>query len=167
MKIAIISDSHDDLSALEVAVAKANDANCSLMLHAGDLIAPTAVVKLSAFNGDVKFIIGNNDHEHIGLMRKSMATDNVEFIYSGAGGHCYETKVDGLRIFMHHYPRIAEIAAHSGLFDLCVHGHTHVYREQQIGETLLLNPGAVTKQGDASSFVIFDTNNQSVTKVDL
>ena len=69
---------------------------------------------------------------------------------------------------MNHYPRIAELAAKSGEFDLCVFGHTHEYNKEKVGECLLVNPGEI--QGYASgkaTFVIFDTKKKEVKKINI
>jgi predicted phosphodiesterase len=81
MKIAILGDSHDYYENLQKAVLIANDSGCELLLHTGDLGAPgNSVDILSRFTGQIKMILGNNDHEIVGLMRKSYTVDNFEII---------------------------------------------------------------------------------------
>ncbi|MEO5351466.1 MAG: metallophosphoesterase family protein, partial [Magnetococcus sp. YQC-3] len=81
-------------------------------------------------------------------------------------GDVFEAEIDGLKVFMNHYPRFVELAAKSGEFDLCIHGHTHIYREEKIGNTILINPGEIQgfKTGIAT-FVIFDTVKKTLEKV--
>jgi putative phosphoesterase len=161
MKIAIMSDSHDRWDNLEKAIDIANKSECKLLLFAGDLIAPTGISVLEKFNGEVKFVFGNNEAERVRLTRRMDESEKLELC-----GDIYEETVDGVRIFMNHYPRFVELAAKSREFDLCIFGHTHLYHEEKVGNTLLINPGEI--QGYATkepSFVIFDTQTKQAQKV--
>jgi len=159
MKIAILGDSHDQYDNLQKAVNVANTHKCELMLHTGDLGAPkNSIAILEKFNGSIKMILGNNDHEIVGLMKNTFSDNNFELTKDMQAGDAYEEEVSGIKIFMHHYPRIAELAALSGEFDLCIHGHTHRYRNDTIGDTLLINPGSVIGEKEPASLVIFDTD---------
>ena len=168
MKIAILGDSHDHYKNLQKAVDAANENSCELMLHTGDLGAPrNSIGILEKFTGQIKMILGNNDHEIVGIMRKSFELDNFELVKSARGGDSYEDTVDGVRIFMHHYPRIAELAAASGEFDVCIHGHTHEYRQEMVGQTILLNPAAILAEKEPPSIVIYDTDTRSADRLVL
>lgn len=163
MKISIMSDSHDNWINLEKAVNISNEHGCEFLLFAGDLIAPPQLAILEKFNGKVKFVWGNNEAEKVGLTRMMDASEKVELC-----GDIFEGEIDGIKIFMNHYPRIAELATKSGEFDLCIHGHTHEYREEKVENTILINPGEIQgyKTGKAS-FVIFDTEDKSISKIDI
>ena len=168
MKIAILGDSHDHYGNLQKAVTVANEKSCELMLHTGDLGAPkNSIDILEKFTGQIKMILGNNDHEIVGIMRKSFELDNFELVKTARGGDSYEDTVDGVRIFMHHYPRIAELAAASGEFDLCIHGHTHEFRNENVGDTLLLNPGAILAEKAPPTMIVYDTITRSLEKIIL
>lgn len=168
MKIAILGDSHDHYENLRKAVYLANEQDCKLMLHTGDLGAPgDSVDILKDFSGHVKMILGNNDHEIVGLMRKSYELENFEIIKTTRGGDSCEEEVDGVKIFMHHYPRIAELAAASGEFDLCIFGHTHKYHDETVGNTLLINPSAINGSKEHPAIVVYDTEVRKHQKIEL
>jgi putative phosphoesterase len=168
MKIAILGDSHDHYENLQKAVAAADNHGCELMLHSGDLGAPkNSIVILEQFKGDVKMILGNNDHEIVGLMRNTYSDNNFELIKTARGGDSYEDTVDGVRIFMHHYPRIAELAAASGKFDVCIFGHTHKSHEEMVGDTLLLNPAAIVATEEPPAMVVYDTGTRTHERIVL
>lgn len=163
MKIAIMSDSHDNWLKLEEAVYAANESNCELLLHAGDLISPPGISILGKFKGKVKFVWGNNEMERVGITRKMDASENIEL-----AGDFYEDEVDSIRIFMNHYPKYAELAAKSQEYELAIHGHTHLYREEKIGDTILLNPGEIQgHRTSQSTFVVFNTKDQSIEKIQV
>lgn len=146
-----MSDSHDNWANLEKAVIKANEAECMYLLFAGDLISPPGINTLKEFKGEVKIIWGNNEGEKLGFANKIAATENIELC-----GDICEITIDNTKIFMNHYPRISELAAKSGEFDLCIYGHTHENKEEKINNVLLVNPGTLSVNNNAT-FYIFDT----------
>lgn len=160
MKLALMSDSHDNFPVLAKAIEIAEQAGCEMLLFAGDLISPPGIDVLAKFSGNSIVIWGNNENEKPGIIRKVAAAENVEL----SEGY-YEGEMGGLKIFMNHYPRYTELAAASGQFDVCIHGHTHEYREEKVGETLLLNPGEIMGYlSGTSTFMILDTETKQVTK---
>ena len=118
MKIAIMSDSHDRWDHLEKAIEVANSENCEYLLFAGDFIAPTGIPTLQRFKGKVRLVWGNNEGETVKFTRLMDKTENLKLC-----GDVFEEEIDGVKIFMNHYPRIVELAAKSGEFDLCIYGH--------------------------------------------
>jgi putative phosphoesterase len=162
MKIAVMSDSHDNWKNLEEVVDMANQKNCEVLLFLGDLIAPPGIKILEKFNGEAKFVWGNNEGERVGITRKMDALGKIELC-----GNTFEGELGGVKMFMSHFPRISELVAKSGEFDLCLCGHTHKYREEKIGDCLLLNPGAIQGFKTQATFVIFNTSNRKVEKVVL
>lgn len=161
MKIAIMSDSHDNWDNLKKAIVLAHEHGCEALLFAGDLIAPPGIAVLEAFHGPVKLVWGNNEGEKVGIHALCAKSKNVELC-----GDVFEGEVGGAKVFMNHYPRIAELAAQVGEFDLCIHGHTHQYRLEQVGQCWLLNPGEV--QGyitGQASFVVWDTEKKRGERV--
>ena len=160
MKIAIMSDSHDDWSSLQKAIDMANRLGCKLVLFAGDLIAPSGIEILKKFKGEVKFVWGNNEGEKTAITRHMDASKSVELC-----GNIFEGVLGNTKIFMNHYPRIAELAAKSGEFDLCIYGHTHEYKKRQLKNCLLVNPGEILALEGPASFIIFDTSSKQVEKI--
>lgn len=163
MKIAIMSDSHDRWDHLEKAVNIANEEQCEVLLFAGDLITPPGIAVLEKFDGQVKFVWGNNEGERLGMTRKFDASNKLELC-----GDIFEGEIEGLKIYMNHYPRNAQLAAKSGEFDLCVFGHTHEYFEEKVGDVWLINPGEI--QGYATgkvTFIIFDTESKTLEKKEV
>ncbi len=65
--IGIMADSHDNLTAVRLAVRLFNDAKCDLVIHAGDFVAPFAALELHNLSCPVKAVFGNCDGEKKGL----------------------------------------------------------------------------------------------------
>lgn len=158
-----MSDSHDNWDKLNAAIDSAHNEDCSVLLFAGDLIAPPGVEILENFNGSVFFVWGNNEMERVGITRMIDASEKVTL-----SGDFYEGEFDGIKIFMNHYPKYSELAAKSGEYNLCIHGHTHQLRNETINQALLVNPGEIQayKTGK-STYMIFDTSNKTVEITEL
>ena len=61
-KIAIFSDSHDNIPALMKALEAARSSGAETLLHCGDLCAPFMLDRIGqGFSGPVHVVFGNND----------------------------------------------------------------------------------------------------------
>lgn len=165
MKIAILSDSHDNWVNLTKAVEISNERGCEVMFHAGDLIAPPMVAILEQFNGLVHFVWGNNEGEKVKITQLIAQSSKIQ-LHGVVAGDFYEGEIDQIRVFMNHYPKISRLAAESGHYDLCIFGHNHQASQETVGTTLLVNPGEVMGYltGQAS-FMIFDTKSKNLEQV--
>ncbi len=70
MKIAILSDSHDNLDKLRQAVCVCKKAEVEAIIHAGDFISPFSLTPLEESKIPVHAVLGNNDGERDGLRRR-------------------------------------------------------------------------------------------------
>lgn len=159
MKIALFADSHNNWSALSAAVEAASRAECEVAFFAGDLVRPDGVEVLAEFAGPVHMIIGNNEFEIDDIWARADGSDNV--IYHG---EVCDIERKGLRTFMHHYPENARRKADIGTYDLCIYGHVHEFKTDDVGATKLVNPGALSHRGSAPSWAVFDTETKEVTQ---
>jgi len=172
MKIAIMSDSHDHWENLEQAITIAEDKDCQEIWFAGDLISPTGILIFKKFSGTVRFVLGNNEAELLGIADKIAQADNVFMPEpkpaSIAQGLVFEEEVGGLKFFMNHYQKFGEIAAKSGDYDVVIYGHDHIYNESKINKTLCLNPGEIHGQkSGTATFMVLNTEDKSVEKITL
>ncbi|MFC1780121.1 YfcE family phosphodiesterase [Patescibacteria group bacterium] len=164
MKIAILSDSHDNWQNLNKAIKLVNKNKCEILLFAGDLITPSAIANiLEKFSGkEGHLIFGNNEGEKFGYTKEAEASKKLTL-----HGDTYEGIIDGVKIFMNHYPRIAELATKSQEFDLCIHGHNHTAHSEKVGTTILLNPGEIAGVKEKPGFAIFDTKSKKIEFIPL
>lgn len=158
-----MSDIHDRWDNFEKAIKITNDKGCEYLLFAGDFISPPGIKILKTFEGNTKFVWGNNEGEIMGFTRQLDALPNIELC-----GNIYDGKIDNLKIFMNHYPEPSILAAKTGDYDVSIYGHTHEYHHEEIGKTLLLNPGEIQgyKTGKIT-FMILNTVNMEVDKIHL
>lgn len=162
MKIAIISDTHDNLTNLQKAIEIANNKACEMLLFAGDLNFPGAVQFLAKFNGPVHMVWGNNEGDRVKVLSRVSEYQNVQHHLD-----MYVDTIDGLMVFMTHYPEIAELARESNKYSLVIYGHTHEYDEQNLDTVTVINPGAVFGYPTDPSFAIFDTKTKHIEKIML
>lgn len=131
MKIGIMADSHDNMTALAKAVSVFNDAEVNLVIHAGDLVAPFVAKPLKHLQMDFVAIFGNNDGERFGL-------SNV--FYKKIHRPPHLIKFNEKKILICHEPDNIDALAASGYFNAIIYGHTHEADIRQ-GKTLVINPG--------------------------
>jgi len=163
VKIAILSDSHDHIPNLRAAVRLSNARGCTLLIHCGDLISPFMLEELAGFCGAVHLVYGNNAGD--------------QHLISQACGHRYPAlthhgvlgavEAGGIKIAFTHYPQMARGLAAQGLFEVVCCGHNHLRRVEQIGNSLLVNPGELLGKDARPSFLVLTCPSLGVEVVEL
>lgn len=154
MLIAVFSDSHDNRPAIRKALDLARGRGGSEILHCGDMVSAATA---GLFHGwALQYVTGNMDRDP-GEIRAAVAR-------LGMGSSCaaeLQLERDGVRIALLHgnrADRLAE-AIQSGKFDFVFHGHTHRRRDERIGRTRVINPGALGgATTETYSFCVLDTS---------
>lgn len=160
MKIAILSDSHDNIWNLDKALTAAGEAGCGALLHCGDLVAPFVVAQMAqAFDGPIHCVEGNNDGD--GRLQLEVAAG---FSQVSLHGPYAELALGGRKVALIHYPEPARRIAQCGLFDLVCCGHDHRAREERIGDCFLVNPGEVMGRFGAPSWGLYDSEAHRYTQ---
>ena len=113
MKMAIISDSHDNVWKVRTAIPRLM--NVDILFHCGDLCSPFMIKELAQPLGQIPIHVvwGNNDGDThtIGVVASSF--DNVQL-----HGALAEVEVEGVKVAVNHYPQIAEGLARSGIIQI-------------------------------------------------
>ncbi len=158
MKILVLSDIHDHLLPLQRMIAE-EAGRVELAIFLGDLVSPFTASILAKLKVPTYAVLGNNDEDQIGLFKKSGAN----FTWWHLSQEFGFSEIVGRKIAFCHYPKLAELLAKTGEYDAVFYGHTHVVRKEMVGETLLLNPGAVCALDfkkaayGKSTYAIYDT----------
>lgn len=158
MRLAIISDSHDNIPNTEKALDWINREKINFIIHCGDLAAPAVLSKviMPKFSGEFHFVHGNvGDPE----LLEQIAEDFKNVTIHGEVG---EIEVGGKKISFTHFPEKALELAKKGTFDLVFYGHTHKPWEEKIGHTKLVNPGTLAGMFYKATFAIYDTENDKL-----
>lgn len=164
MKIAIISDIHDNIWNLEKALRKMGEAEA--LLCCGDLCSPFVVDQLGkGFQHQLHIVFGNNDGDRYRITQKASRYPHMhvhgEFLALNLGGRSFA---------VHHFDDVGRALAATNQYDVVCFGHNHRYEVRLEGKTLLVNPGEIMgglSQGQISTFVIYDTDNEEVERVVL
>lgn len=69
MKLGIISDTHDDIDNVRMAIDTFNRENVKYVIHAGDYVFPGVVMEFKRMNAKLIGVLGNNDGEKVQLLR--------------------------------------------------------------------------------------------------
>ena len=135
--IGIISDTHENEPAIKKAVEIFKKHKLDFVVHCGDIISPPMLEHFKDLK--MKFVLGNNDGEVAGLnvMSKNFGFEPIQedmsFEYKGKKFYVYhgtnQTWLDA---------KISE-----GIYDYVLTGHTHAKRDDKIGKTRVINPGAL------------------------
>lgn len=165
MKLLLVSDVHNKWDMLSEAIRQGESAHCEVLLFAGDAHEPHIYAELNAFSGSIHTVYGNNDVPHFVFLAAQLLKPRIK-------NHNEEMRetFGGKRIYMSHYPRAVaeELKKDPDGFDILIHGHTHVRREERVGTALVLNPGECcgTRYGTPSA-AILDTETMQPTFLTL
>ena len=164
MKICIVSDSHDNRELLAAAVGAAKQAGAELVLHCGDVVAPSTLEVIRPFGLPVHVIHGNNTGDLYTMALVASKPSSLVHYYGQDAG----MKLAGRRIFMVHYPHYAEAMATTGDWDLVCCGHDHKAALRPVDnmagrQTWLVNPGTVGGIKAPATWVLGDLDTMTFT----
>ena len=127
LRIAVIADTHDRLPASMLEDIQSADE----IWHLGDVCEPATLEKIRAMGPVVQVVRGNQDSSADWPMSLELKRLDQSF----------------------HLVHIPPVSVPQGVKFL-LHGHTHVPRDQKIGETRFLNPGpaGLANKGAPRSF---------------
>ena len=163
MQIAVLSDTHDQIANLDAAVAHCNRHGVALIIHCGDLISPFMLKQLAAFQGPVHLVYGNNVGD-IHLISLHCVVKYPNITHHGVMGMI---EVGGRKIGFHHYPEVAQAMAMQKLYDIVCCGHNHIYAIEQLGATLLVNPGDLLGKNIRPCFCLVDLNTLETCRIEV
>lgn len=136
MLIGILSDSHGHAEVTGRAVRVLRERGAEVLLHLGDLGSGAVIDELIGANARIVF--GNCDWDAAGLTRYA------ELVGVAVDHPMGRLETAGRRIaFTHgHLPLLVRQALDERV-DYLLHGHTHEVRDERVGPTRLINPGAL------------------------
>lgn len=163
MKLAVLSDIHDNIWNLETALRQVRDSGAEVLLFLGDFCAPFTLAQIAeGFAGPVHAVFGNNDGDTFLLSRVAAKHAQVTL-----HGQLAELDLGGRKIALNHYPDIARRLAESGAYDAVFSGHDHQRYVHHIGRTLWANPGDLMGRFGQPGFGLYDTGGGEFSHVDL
>jgi len=157
MKIAIISDTHDNLHNLGIFFNFAKKENIEAIIHCGDTAhSETLEEILNNFSEKIFLSFGNMDFcEEFDIFKNNKRLK----IFEDFG----EAEIGGLKIGFCHFPELAKENAKK--YDFVFYGHTHKPWIEKIGNCFIANPGNLAGQYYAPSFAVLETETKNLSLV--
>jgi hypothetical protein len=158
MKIAIFSDSHDNIPNLEKFLDWSGKNKIEQLIFCGDLCAPAILKEVLGpkFEGKIHMVLGNvGDKE----LEPQVAAQFSNAMHYGEAG---EIEIDDKKIAFTHFPQKAKELAETGKYDMVFYGHTHKPWEEKMGECKIINPGTLAGMFYKATFAVYDTKTNKL-----
>ncbi len=162
MKVGIMSDSHDNVPNIRLAMNLFRDEGVGQIIHAGDLVAPFAVKAMANACAPIYAVYGNNDGEKAGI---KAAFEGFGVIVPQVG----IIACDGVKFAVMHEPEnLSHELVKRRLVQVAVYGHTHQKDVYEKDGVIIINPGEAGGWVSGHSTVaIFDTTTMQTRFVEL
>ena len=157
MKIGILSDTHNHIENTRRALAIFREAQPEHIIHCGDFTSPEVLEFLVGWSAS--FVFGNMDRDRAALKA------TVRHFFCTTIGEHLTMELDGKRIAVCHGDDLAQLDEfiHSGIYHYVLHGHTHRRRDEMVGQTRVINPGALGgRQAESRSVCLLDLSTGDV-----
>lgn len=158
MKIAVISDIHDNKKKLSLVLKSIKENACEMIFALGDYTSLGSFKALNKSGLQLFAVFGNADKDFDRIETLARKSENITL-----RREMNRVQINDENFAITHYPEISEKLLKSGMYKAVFYGHTHKSAEKQEDETLVANPGAV-KDGQ---FGIYDsqTNKFKIIKI--
>lgn len=160
MRIAVMSDSHDNIWNLGRALKMIQQENAEMIIHCGDFVAPFMLSELEQAGIPIHGVFGNNDGDQFKLTTLALCELSNITLHGLIG----QVDINDFHICFTHLPEVAEGLACSGKYDLVCCGHSHTYLQKRINRTFLLNPGEIMGKEGCPSFCLVETETGQIRR---
>jgi hypothetical protein len=155
MKIAIISDSHDNLATMEKFIAFFKKEKLGAIVHCGDISSgETLAILADKTQTDIVAALGNAD-DPWDLAATIKKRPRVR-LFKGLGS----AEIGGLRLGFCHYKEMGARNCGKNRFDFIFYGHSHMPWMEEINGSILANPGNLAGMIYKASFAVLDTGSK-------
>ena len=161
MIIGLISDTHDNVESVRKSVEVFKRNKVDFAIHFGDVVAPLTMQFFSGLK--MKFVKGNCDGD-VAHMKKKVSEINGEFFESQL-----TMAADGKRISALHGDNemILDQFIKSQKYYYVFHGHTHQKKDERVGKTRVINPGAHYPTVEENTVAILDMEKDNVNFIEV
>lgn len=138
MQIGVLSDTHDNLANLTVALETFREKGLKTVIHCGDLTDFSLISQFSGFR--LIYLLGNMDYATGTIQQRVARLSEDSF-----AGPVFRGKLDGVSIAATHSHLEGKVMdlVRERRFQWLFHGHTHVKRDEVVQGTRIVNPGAL------------------------
>ena len=153
--VGILSDTHDRVDAARAAVKLLQEHGAEYFIHCGDVGSERILELLAGL--PAAFVFGNCDWDQPGLQRSARG---LNLTCLAAGGNL-ELAGKLFRVEHGDCPGTMRHALDAQTFDYLLHGHTHVQRDERLGKTRIINPGALHRARQ-KTVAVLDTETEAL-----
>ncbi len=162
MKIAICSDSHDNLVNISKFLHYCNMNDVEVILHCGDWCAPSTLRYFREnFNGQIFGVYGNV-HDDDTVMKKLAKEQKIKI-----KSDKLNIKLEKFNILLTHYPETATRIAKTKKYHFVFYGHNHKPWKEVIEKTYVVNPGTLAGMFYKATFATYDTKTRKLELIIL
>jgi len=155
MKVAIISDIHDNLVNLEKCLNWCRDNKIDKIICCGDITNSETLEYLAKhFKNDIFLVRGNAE---IYEEKELENYKNINFF-----GSTGIIKLDKKNIGFCHQPYLTEKVLKKGVCDFIFYGHTHKPWIEERKDLKIMNPGTLGGMFQKGTFVVWDTKSDKL-----
>jgi len=158
MKIAIISDTHDNLATLDKFLTYTGQNPLGIVIHCGDIASGDTLQYLAKrFDGKIWAVLGNMDYcDSVIAAAKNFPEKVILFENFG------QLKLGGLNIGFCHHKEMALSRAQGNSFDFVFYGHTHKPWQETVNSCQLVNPGNLAGMMYQATFALLDSKTKKL-----
>jgi len=160
MRIAIVSDSHDNIPNIDKMLAFCKKEKIETMIHCGDVCAPDTLKYLADnFTGEIWWTSGNVHGELDLMIDFQKKLSKLHYVKDGS---LISIPNVVLKIGITHYPDVAKKLAADNDLDFVFHGHTHQPWEAIVGNCKVVNPGTLAGMFNKATFAVLNTETKNL-----
>jgi len=154
-KIAIISDSHDNLPNIKKFITYCQKNKINFVIHCGDVTTNKTKKFLTDNLKSILFVEGNAETDvkikTNRFQKKQMADEHfINFSIGKIKIAACHTKIKALKL------------AKTKLYHYVFYGHTHIPWQETVEKTQLINPGTLAGMFTPPTFATLDTNSKNL-----
>jgi putative phosphoesterase len=162
MRVAIISDIHDNIPKLREALSRLD--GIGELICCGDLCSPFIIKELAlGFSGPIHVVFGNNDGD-----RFRIADGARKFPHVTIHGEFAVLEIGGRTFAVNHFDNMGRAMAGADDIDVVCFGHNHQFEITALGGSLIINPGEIYGLlTGKSTYAVYDTDSGEAERHDV
>jgi len=152
-RVAIISDTHDNLATLDKFLAYIKQNPVQIVIHCGDIAEGNTLAHLAKnYEGPIMAAFGNMDY------RETITTAAKKYPKVQLFENFGRVEIGGLKIGFCHFPELAKKNCPG--YDFVFYGHTHKPWLETVGNCHLANPGTLAGMFYQATFAVLDAKTR-------
>lgn len=153
MKVAIISDTHDNLANLKIFFDYCQKEKIKTLIHCGDVTKGETLKEIENYFEEIFLSLGNCDNRESIIKEKQKSK-----IFEEMG----KIEINGLKVGLTHQLAAVEKKINFSEFDFFFFGHTHYPDLKEKTEYQIANPGNLAGLYFKATFAILDTTTKKL-----